>query len=329
MLDGYMNKSLFSDIRFRFSFLTEMWHYFRLLCKFNASVAISDNPEKMRYLIARESHVFEKALSLKNTRKGFGKEKAINLISHIERYVGMEGCKYELLNYSVNILDRYVAHLQKEGDGCADLKERVELLKSAIGYRSVDAGIAMIAGEEINQNAKGDFKSLLKSRHSIRYFSTKPVEDGVITEALEMARFTPSACNRQSWKTHIYRDDAAKSIIKWQGGAKGAEDHIHCAILVTADLRAFFAHEPFQVYIDGGLYAMNLINALHFCGLGTLPLSCGYPAKKLRELRRFEIPYNEVPIVIIATGYIEDNVKIAVSGRLPVDLTNTYHDKEK
>ena len=71
---------------------------------------------------------------------------------------------------------------------------------------------------------------------------------------------------------------------------------------------------------------MNLINALHFMGLGTIPLSCGFYYDKLSAMQeRFLIPSNEVMVVIIGIGVLSDQMKIAESGRKPIEVTNTFH----
>lgn len=317
----------FSDLKFKFSLFREMLSFFRLLCRYNASIGTTHNAEKLRYLIARESHVFEKGLSLKNTRKGFGIAKALKLIDNIDHYIQLNSEDNETINYSINVLDKYSSHLENENTECHIIRDNVERLKSITKFSTTEAGINNVAASEIKEKAKLDFKSLVYSRHSIRYFSETPVDKSTISKAIELAQQTPSACNRQSWRTHVFFDKEAKSLIKWQGGAKGAENHISCAILVSTDLRGFFAHEPFQAYIDGGLYAMNLINALHYFGLGTLPLSCGYPAHKLCQLIHFGIPQNEIPIIVIATGNLTENVKFAVSTRLSIKSTNKFHNE--
>ena len=115
-------------------------------------------------------------------------------------------------------------------------------------------------------------------------------------------------------------------LLRMQGGCNGFCDDIHCCIIVTADMKGFLAHEPFQCYIDGGMYAQNLINALHYVGLGSIPLSCGFMSGKLLGIqKRFSIPKNEVMIVIIGTGIICNETKIAISTRKPILSTNTYH----
>lgn len=110
----------------------------------------------------------------------------------------------------------------------------------------------------------------------------------------------------------------------WQGGARGFESDIPCCILVTANLKAFLSGEVFQAYIDGGLYAQNLINALHYLGLGCIPLSCGFHSRKLEELYKFGMAENEVPIVLIGCGTLPAKIKYAVSHRQDITKTNKF-----
>ena len=162
-----------------------------------------------------------------------------------------------------------------------------------------EAGTQMVSKAEIVSRAQGNFEQLLTSRHSIRYFSKDAISARQINKALQMAQLTPSACNRQGWHTHIYQGNKATQLFKWQGGARGFEAEPTLAILVSANSRAFLKYEPFQVYVDGGLYTMNLINALHYVGLGTIPLSCGFGYQKLADLYKyFDLPENERPIAI-------------------------------
>jgi nitroreductase len=167
---------------------------------------------------------------------------------------------------------------------------------------------------------------LVQSRHSIRYYLPTPPKKEDIEEALKIAQQTPSACNRQSWRTHVFMNQDSTSLLEQQGGANGFESEILCTILVTADMKAFLSYEPMQCYVDGGLYSMNLINALHSLGYGTIPLSCGFQQKKLDNIaKNFGIPDNEAMICMIGVGVLHDTLNIAVSHRKDITLTNTYH----
>ena len=188
----------------------------------------------------------------------------------------------------------------------------------------------MEQASHLQQQALAGFSSLLYSRHSIRYFKDQAPAKELIEKALTLASRTPSACNRQAWHTHVYYGNDSHELLRMQTGCNGFYDDIHCSIVVTADMKGFLGHEPFQCFIDGGLYAQNLINALHYVGLGSIPLSCGFMSSHLLEMqRRFKIPENEVMIVIIGTGVMCDEMKIAISTRRPISTTNTYHSSQQ
>jgi nitroreductase len=193
---------------------------------------------------------------------------------------------------------------------------------------SFESGVKHITRKEILEQCGKCFESFLFSRHSIRYFTSAAPRREVIEKALLLAQQTPSACNRQGWRTHVFFGDSSHRLVRWQEGASGFEDEVHCSVLVTADLNAFFSHEVHQAYIDGGMYAMTLINALHSLGLGSIPLSCGFYCDKLSMLKEsFIITENYVPIMIIGVGNLEESFRVAVSARKAVSETNTYHLK--
>lgn len=307
----------------------ELFRYFRIIRKNNGSSDTFSDPNKMQSLIARESHVLEKGMSMPEPHFPFGVERASELISHLERLLSSTAYDNTIIYNSINIIEQYIKFHQKNGYDLTEIKNRLErlLLKfpSIKISNNLDGGIRSVSNNEITSEARLDFSHLLSSRHSHRNFTSQHVPDDIITKALALASLTPSACNRQAWRTHVFDGEKARQLLKWQEGCRGFYDKINRAILVTSDLNSFFAHEAFQAYIDGGLYSMNLINALHYYGLGTIPLSCGFPYKKLFELSKFDIPRNEIPIIIIGIGFIPEETHVASSQRLEITKTNTFH----
>ncbi|MBQ1841901.1 MAG: nitroreductase [Bacteroidales bacterium] len=300
------------------------WKAFKKLQKrYNASLNNEKDRVKQRYLLLRETHTIEKGMSLRNPRKGFGKGKAMHLIEGVQAYkdrFGFDG----FMEYPIRVLRSYINYTEASGVEIPDIKKMFGEIDIALSGSKVEDCVLTLSKEECSGVGK-DFEALLNSRHSIRYFKDEPVGKELIDKALRMASRTPSACNRQAWRTHVYSGRRAHALLQWQGGCRGFEDEIGTAILVTADLRAFLYYEQGQAYIDGGLYAMNLINALHSEGLGTIPLSCGFTFEKLESLKEFGVPEYEVPILIIGTGVMEDMVKVPVSDRRPIESTNIYH----
>ncbi len=283
----------------------------------------------MQYTILRLNHTLEKGMSMRNPRKGFGQQKAVRLIELLNHYCDLYlSSDKNFLQYPISTIYSYISYTIASGVEMQGIQDAFKRLINKIGLDCKDSlgGIVTVTKGEILKNASGNFESLLESRHSIRYFDSEVPQREKIEQALRLAQKTPSACNRQGWKTHVFMCDKSVELLRWQGGCNGFEEEIKCAILVTANLKAFFYYEVHQAYVDGGLYAMNLINAIHSLGLGTIPLSVGFKYKKLQELScKFGIPENEVPIVIIGVGVLQDRFKIAVSERKKIDITNTYH----
>lgn len=321
-------KSIYWKMQLRKSYFMEAYNFLKLTLKYNASMNTEKDIQKMQYTLSRETHTIEKGMSMRNPRKGFGQQKVINLIYRLMMYVKMYGIEDPaFLDYPLSTIKTYIEYTNNNGVLIPNIQEEFNKLIKLSGKTHVSnkAGIEVLTKETVLSQCNLNFESLLFSRHSIRYFSQEYIKDDVIKEALVLAQRTPSACNRQGWLTHIFRAPQSVDLIKWQGGSHGFENEIRCAILVTANLKAFLSYEVHQAYIDGGLYAMNLINALHSLGLGTIPLSCGFKYDKLSKLSDFNIPKNEVPIVIIGVGHLNETFKVAISERKPIEKTTVWH----
>jgi hypothetical protein len=315
-------------------FLIEVLSYWRRLCRYNASISTNKDMQKMQYTLLRKNHIIEKGMSMRKTRRGFGQEKVSALIKDLRIYNNKYGAGHPTPNtfliYPLSTIKTYIAYQQHEGVDVDNIEKDFLLLCSEAAITpeslSAPAGVETMQAAQLKNGARSDFKSLLYSRHSIRYFKDQQPSRELLDEALLLASRTPSACNRQAWHTHIYFGDDAHELLRMQSGCNGFCDDIPCCIVVTADMKGFLGHEPFQCYIDGGLYAQNLINALHYVGLGNIPLSCGFMSDQLLAIqKRFNIPENEVMIVIIGTGIMFDEMKIAVSTRRSISSTNNYH----
>ena len=322
-------KGLYKDCTRRIllllSFRRETARHRRLLVRYNASSRTRADKGKMQYLILREAHTLEKALSLRNTRIGFGQLKVSRLLDSLEDYLKLHGSD-AFLSEPLEILRKYLEYNESVGYDLPLVAKRLLALESSFPARpGIPSGVFEVRREDIQAAATGNFESLLRSRHSIRYFTREIVSRELLEKALELAQTTPSACNRQAWHTHVFEGTGCERLLRWQEGAKGFEEEPAAAILVTSDLRAFLKYEPFQAYVDGGMYAMNLVNALHSLGLGTITLSCGFEGRKLDALRAFGVPENEIPIAIVAVGHMEESFKVAASARKNLGQTNTYH----
>lgn len=324
-------KSIKARLPLSFQFLIEMMSYWRRLCRYNACMRTDRDLKKMQYTLLRENHIIEKGMSMRLSRHGFGQTKVAALIERLRKYNRLYGTvDHDFLLYPLSTVKAYIAYQHHDHVDIPDIEASFNQLCDEAGYASeslsLPAGISTEHASHLKEQARGDFPSLLYSRHSLRYFKDELPSKSLLEEALTLASRTPSACNRQAWHTHIYFGNDSHELLRMQDGCKGFYEDIHCCIVVTADMKGFLGHEPFQCFVDGGLFAQNLINALHYVGLGGIPLSCGFLSDKLLHMQRtFGIPENEVMAVIIGVGIMPDEMKVAISTRRPISYTNTYH----
>ena len=158
--------------------------------------------------------------------------------------------------------------------------------------------------------------SFIRSRHSYRYFRKEGVDILMIERALELAELTPTACNRQPQHVYILNGDKKDYLLDLQMGCKGFISEMHTVIYITINQKRYIK-EWNQSYIDGGLYAMNLIYAFHSQGIGTIPLTTGAidMSSRRKICKKFGIPMQEVPIMIIGIGYMENVARVNYSKR--------------
>lgn len=274
-------------------------------------------------------HKIEKGLSLPNPRVGFGKINIEYLISTLEKYVkNYEWDEVSLI--TLNTLYEYYYFNERNGLKLDKLYRRLERLENTLNGREriYTGGVDIVTKNEIDKRVKSNFKDFVYSRYSIRNFAPGDVSIDTIKNAVHIAQKTPSVCNRQSSKVYVYSDSESKErVLKYQNGNAGFGYKASKILIVTVDLKDFRGViERNQSYIDGGMYAMSLIYALHSLGVGTCPLNLSITNGTERRLKKAaNIHDSEVPIMMIAVGQIPDKLRVASSPRRSFDEVITVY----
>lgn len=165
-------------------------------------------------------------------------------------------------------------------------------------------------------------QAFFSSRRSVRDFdpNRKPDTD-LLLEAAKLATNTPSVCNRQASRLHLFTDrDEILRILSLQNGNAGFAETIPVLGVVTVRRGLFTgAGERNQRWIDGGLFAMTFVWSLHALGLNTCMLNWSMTNKATEKLRAVAgIDPAEDVIVLIAIGYGAEAHRIARSERRAV-----------
>ncbi len=261
--------------------------------------------EQFEASITRLYHTIEKGLSYENYRAGFGKENIDKLLLTLEQYVA-KGFNTSTFFYET-ALSCLCAYIQKNKEYGYDDTILESRLKKLPGRANSYGGTIVVSAPEHPENLT--YEQVIKCRHSIRHFSNVPIDINLIKDAIILAQHTPSACNRQCWKTRIIADkDKITSILANQNGNRGFGQEFDKLLVVTADLRAQQrGREMFQAFIDGGMYAENVLNCLYCKGIGSVPLSASLITSQEKKVRSVVgMDDAEVLILFIGIGYYPD-----------------------
>lgn len=205
---------------------------------------------------------------------------------------------------------------------------------------------------EMAKRAKA-FLAEMKTRHSVRDFTDRPVPRGIIEDCIRTAGRAPSGANHQPWHFVAVGDPAVKARIRaaaeaeekafYQGRA-GEEWLRDLAPLGTDPDKPFLEIAPWLIVIFaeryraggdhkiGKNYYINesvgiatglLITALHHAGLATLTHTPN-PMRFLNEI--CGRPENEKPYMILVAGHAAENATVPKHAKVkkPLDEIATF-----
>jgi len=273
-------------------------------------------------LMTMEYHRIEKGLSFKEPRVAFGAEIVASLIERIRVYQDRYNASDDIVHISINTLMAYYQYNLEHGRQNQQLYNTILNLQnrcnSKPGAACNNGGIKTVTRDQIWKDSKKDLKAFFWARHSVRQYETREVDMDLIVQAVEMAQRSPSVCNRQSSKVYVFSDPQEKeAVLDLQLGNRGFGDQASKVLIVTSDLQNFVSiGERNQGWIDGGMYAMSLVYALHSLGLGTCCLNWSKEYQLDQQLRQVAgIGESEVIIMMIAVGHLPDEFMVAQSPR--------------
>ena len=186
-----------------------------------------------------------------------------------------------------------------------------------------------------------EFEARMKTRRSVRHFSSRPVPFELIETSIRIASRAPSGANQQPWSFVVVSNPEVKRQIREAAEAEERESYEHrmpddwlaaLAPLGTDWHKEFLEIAPYLVVVfrqdygverepDGcerkvkhyyvqesvGLACGFLIAALHWMGLVTLthtPSPMGFLSRILNR------PPNEKPFLLLPVGYPADDAEV-------------------
>jgi len=282
------------------------------------------------YNILFNTHALEKGLSHFDLRP-FGKKKIKIIIGLLKKQSGFEN--YERLFSFINGINSLREYKKTyEEHKWIDKPEYKEVSEFLMNYEKIieqQTGAYVMSKEELKKDYDIDYNKFIKSRHSTRNYKNMPLKIEDIKKAVNMAKYSASACNRQYIKIHYYpKGKMRQNVIDYSLGKGGLYLEGVNTFVLTFDANGLVgAGERNQGYFNTGLFSTNFVNALHSLGIGTCFIQFANSVneeEKLKELN--EIPSNERIVVILYAGYYDDKSIFCVSPRKDFEEYFTLHE---
>jgi nitroreductase len=140
----------------------------------------------------------------------------------------------------------------------------------------------------------------IKTRRSVRKFSSKPVEEEKLGLILEAARLSPSSQNGQNWRFIVVRD---KEKLRMLMDAAYGQPHVGeapCAIVACGTNRRIMDCGQPTDTVDCSIAMAYMILEAHTLGLGTCWLGHFYADKVKKAL---SIPDDVSVVAFTPLGY--------------------------
>ena len=270
--------------------------------------------DNIGYIIILNSHLIEKKLSCFNLKK-FGKNTIKSLIKLLKKDLIYDNYPndFSFIN-GINILREYIKIYKKNNwTNEIEYKKTSLFLKKFKNIKKQKVGAYLLNKEQLKNNYNIDYMNFVRSRHSIQNYQQLKLKSEDIREAIETAKYSPSASNKQNIKVHYYLNDKMKrNIIDFISRKKIINIKGINVFVITYDSNGLEKKgERNQGYFNAGLFSMNLINAFHSKGIGSCLIqfdSINYEEEKFKKFNK--IPTNQRIAVILFTGYYNKKFKI-------------------
>ena len=299
-----INKSKINSV---YSFFYDFKRHLKFSLNYKRNTFIKDS---LRCSIMLLNHQLEKAQTYSAQKEKYGHEKLCLLLNIVEIYVKKYGTD-NLIFTSFGVLKSHF----ENGFSWKDEKSKSRFKKLALGLTE-EPFCGGINNVTIGKYDVGAFRYLLSSRRSCRSYASTPVPNEIIKDAVTMAMMSPSACNRQPVRCHIYSDKeqirkiviAQKADIEWCLSADK---------LIIVSVNEFYYRDSLernQRMFDAGLFSMTLNLSFHAMGVGScFKMAQKHPLidKKTKEIAG--IQDSEDICVLLLIGMYPKNGFVAAS----------------
>jgi nitroreductase len=278
------------------------------------------------FRLRRNVHRLEKGLIMRPRRVPFALEYLDETVEAFGRLDGGEtGIPDPLEVWADDVLTRY---FEVCGGDARVAAAKARFLEVRRADRQATAAVPFRPEGTPLRSTIEDLEELALRRRSVRWYQQRAVPREVIDRAIGVARYSPSACNRQPFEFRVYDDpELIRQVGSIPGGVKGFAHNFPCFVVLVGRLRAYvFEYDRHVIYIDASLAAMAFLYALEVQGVSSCCINWADRADKEEEISRLlGLTPDERVIMCISLGYADPEGLIPYSQKKSIDQIRSYN----
>ena len=249
-------------------------------------------------------HVLEKGLTMPERRLGFGQQRVREIIELCMRCVRLYGAEHTEIQAAIADLKQY-KDIHKDGNYELS-RDILTGIDDLLPFLNIQDQNCYVTDKDSFFDFGLSFIDFAKSRHSIRWFAETEVDMKKLKKAIQLAQTAPSACNRQATRVKIIKSEKGRHICcKYQNGNRGFGDKARVWLLISSEMGAWECTHTDIALVDAGIFAMNLLYALHFYGFVACPLNAHIKIEdRDRLFKELGVPLSELPALFVLVGNI-------------------------
>lgn len=294
---------------------------FRLYKRYSIVFKIENFKKKEADLILNY-HGLEKGLLFKEMKSGFGKDKVVNLHKILNDKDVIRNVHNSQVKVGYQVMCRYYENHLAQNFDVSDFYtiEQYENYKSILNtnYDVKFSGIYSWDRELFYKDVESNFRLFASSRKSVRDFTGEIIPIDLIEKVIKLANTSPSVCNRQASNVYVIQSkDLIDKVLEVQAGFSGYSHNVKQILILTNDRQFYYSiGERNQLYIDGGIYLMNLLYSLHYYKIANCPANWGKSIDEEASLFKIiDLPESEKIICLIPIGIAPESFNTTLSQR--------------
>lgn len=283
--------------------------------------------------LRRNIHGLEKGLSMQPRRQVFAADYIADTVESLEAALesGASPDEDPGLAWAVAVLREYFA-VCGSNPVVDEARDRFVRIDATLTAAAESPSRIPLRYEDLSRAQAGldplDLLALARGRKSVRWFRPDPVPEEVLQTAMEIARNSPTACNRQPFRFRVVRSpQLLKKIVHLPMGTAGYADNIPAIIVITGRLGNYFdERDRHLIYIDAALAAMAFIYGLEAQGVNSCCIN--WPDIESREHQLSELlglAPDERAVMCMAVGYADPDGMVPWSEKRPVAELLSFH----